>query len=77
MKHGTQTIIANRVGISYAYISQLISCKRRPSWLIAKKLSATTATTPDLWLEGTSEEIKQALNNVNIETNQEGDERVE
>jgi hypothetical protein len=40
-------------------------------------LSATTATTPDLWLEGTSEEIKQALNNVNIETIQEDDNRVE
>lgn len=77
MKWGNQRIIAKIANISEPSLSQFINGSRRPIWKIAKNLAKITKTQPELWLEGTSDEIKQALNNVNIETNQEGDNRVE
>lgn len=44
---------------------------------MAKKLSAATFTVPVLWLDGTSEEIKKALSNINMKLQQEDDDCVE
>lgn len=56
-----QQEIAKKANTSQGYISELISTKKRPSWKIAKALAEATNTTPELWLEGSTEEIKEAL----------------
>jgi len=61
MKRISQNEIANSVGVSDAFISMLISGKKRPSWKKAKMLAAFTGTKPELWLDGSPEEIKAAL----------------
>ncbi len=57
----TQTIIAQKAKISCAFLSELKNGKKRPSWHTAKRLASVTNTLPILWLEGSSEEIKQVL----------------
>ena len=57
----TQTQLAAATEVSQAFISLLLSGKSRPSWRVAKRLSAATGTAPELWLEGTPEQIKAAL----------------
>ncbi|MCF8025828.1 MAG: helix-turn-helix domain-containing protein [Desulfobacteraceae bacterium] len=64
MRHGLQKEIAEKAEISTGYLSELISVKKRPSWHTAKKLSQATNTDPVLWLEGKSEDIKEALSNI-------------
>ncbi len=66
MKHGTKTIIAKKAGISDAYISMILSGKRRPSWQNAKKLAKITHTKTELWMEGDSDRIKEVLDAVNF-----------
>jgi transcriptional regulator with XRE-family HTH domain len=61
MKRGIQNEIVDKVNISTAFISQILSGKRRPSWPMAKKLSKATNTEPELWLEGSPEKIREAL----------------
>ncbi|MBT3178044.1 MAG: helix-turn-helix transcriptional regulator [Desulfobacula sp.] len=65
MKKLTQTFIAQQIGVSSAYVNYLVNCKKRPNWQTAKKLAEVTKTDPILWLEGTSDEIKQALSQSN------------
>lgn len=57
----TQTEITNKAGIGQQFVSKILAGLRRPSWKTAKKLAEATGTNPVLWLEGTPEEIKQAL----------------
>lgn len=64
MRHGYQTQIAKKVGVSDAFISNFFKGKRTPSWDTAKKLAATTGTDPVLWVEGRVQEIKEALSNM-------------
>ncbi len=57
----TQAKIAKQLNVSNALISMLVSTRRRPSWKRAKQLAEITGTEPVLWLEGTTEQIKAAL----------------
>ncbi len=59
----TQINIAKRLKVSPSFVSQLINNKKRPSWERAKEIAKITNTKPILWLEGSSDEIKSALNN--------------
>ena len=61
MKHGIQKEIAEKAGISGAMLSMILHSGKRPSWSTAKRLAAATGTDPVLWLEGTPNEIKQAI----------------
>ena len=61
MKTKTYTEIANQVGVSVTYIHYLVNTKKRPNWKRAKQIAEVTGTDPVLWLEGSSEEIRQAL----------------
>jgi len=61
MKHGTQTQIANRAGVSVAMVNKIFLGHRRPSWKTAKRLAQETGTTPELWLEGTPAQIRAAI----------------
>lgn len=62
MKRITFTDIAKQLDVTPQYISQLANCTKRPNWKRAKQLSKITNTYPELWLEGTSQEIKSVLN---------------
>ena len=61
MKTITQAHIAKSLEISEPFVSLLVNGVKRPSWKRAKQLAEITGTTPILWLEGSPEEIKQAL----------------
>jgi transcriptional regulator with XRE-family HTH domain len=57
-----QNYIALKAGISPPYVSLIINGKKRPTWSTAKKLSiAVPGTNPELWLEGSPDEIRAAL----------------
>ena len=64
MKKISQTSIAQQVGVSSVFVNYLVNTKKRPNWQMAKKLAKVTNTEPILWLEGSSEEIKAALEGV-------------
>jgi transcriptional regulator with XRE-family HTH domain len=66
MKRGNQTKLASKIKISDAFLCQILSGKRRPSWFVAKKLAAATRTKPDLWLDATPEKLKGILDAVNF-----------
>lgn len=59
----TQTYLAKQLKVSPAYINYLVNTIKRPNWNRAKQLARITKTTPELWLDGSSEKIKAALNN--------------
>jgi len=56
-----QKDIAKKVGISQSYVCEIINRNRRPAWPVAKRLAEATGTSPVLWLEGTTEQIRQVL----------------
>ncbi len=53
--------IAKQIGISQGFLSNILCGRRKPHWKTAKKLGAVTNTSPIIWLEGSPQEIKQAL----------------
>jgi len=57
----TKNQIAKSAGLSLPGLSNIVSGRRRPSWSLAKRLGEVTSTDPVLWLEGTPEEIKEAI----------------
>ena len=61
MKKQTHKNIADKVGVSRAFITQLVNTEKRPNWRRAKQLAEATGVNPVIWLEGTSEEIKSAI----------------
>ena len=61
MKHGIRTEIAKAAGTTPQCVSQILAGKRRPSWSMAKALASATNTTPELWLDGTPEQMRAAL----------------
>ena len=63
MKTITQIELAKALKVSPTYINYLVNTVKRPNWKRAKQLSKITGSTPELWLEGTPDEIKAALNN--------------
>lgn len=65
MKHGSQKFVAEKAELSRSYISEIINGKKRVTkWPIAKRLcQAVPGTSPELWLDGTPEEIRAAIKN--------------
>jgi plasmid maintenance system antidote protein VapI len=66
MKRMTFTKIAKKIDVSPQYVSQLVNCTKRPNWKRAKQIAEITGTTPQLWLDGTSEQIRSALNEMAV-----------
>lgn len=62
-KGSTQKKLAITTGVSQGFICQIIAGLKRPSWQTAKKLAEATSTTPILWLEGTPDQIRDAIKN--------------
>jgi len=58
----TQEKIAKNAGVTQQFVSQCINGLARPRWATAKLMAAASGTTPDLWLDGTPEQIQAALN---------------
>lgn len=56
-----QSEIAKKAKISAAMLSMILSGKKRPSWNTAKSLSMVTGTSPVLWMEGTPDQIREAV----------------
>lgn len=61
MEKITQLKISQLVNISPGMMSGIMNGKARPSWATAKRLAETTGTDPVLWLEGTPDEIRKAI----------------
>lgn len=62
MKRGIKTQIASKAEVSDSFVSRLLKGKKRPSWPTAKRLvKAVPGTTVDLWMDGTPDEIKAAI----------------
>lgn len=59
----TYAHISRLTGVSLQYVQQCGKTLKRPNWKRAKQFASVTGTTPELWLEGTSEEILEALSN--------------
>ena len=49
-----QQDIAKKVGISGAFLSEIIHGKKSPSWKTAKNLNKITGVPIDLWMENKS-----------------------
>jgi len=56
-----QTNIAKKANLADATVSLILSGKRRPSWSTAKRLAEVTGTSPVLWMEGSPDQIRQAI----------------
>jgi len=61
MKNTTQREMAEKAGITEAFLSYIVNGKRRPSWKVAKNLALVTGTKPELWLDGSPEVIKRTI----------------
>jgi len=62
IKHGKITALAELVGISRPYMSQILSGRRaNPSKKILKRLAALTRTDIALWVAGTPAAMKAAV----------------
>jgi transcriptional regulator with XRE-family HTH domain len=61
MEKMTFTQIARKLDVSPQYVSQIIRNIQRPNWKRAKQLAAITRTSPELWLEGTPDQIRAAI----------------
>jgi len=59
----TYAYISSQTGVSLQYVQQCGKTRKRPNWKRAKQFAAVTGTTPELWLEGTPEQIRAALEN--------------
>ena len=66
MRHGILTEIAECAGVTTSFISAILKGKNRPSWKIANKISACTGTWPELWLEGSAQQMQQAIGGLTI-----------
>ncbi|WP_076750479.1 helix-turn-helix transcriptional regulator [Desulfatitalea tepidiphila] len=60
----TQNQVAQAAGTTQPYISNILNGRRRPSWKLAKRLAQVTCTEPQLWLDGTPDEIRAALSDL-------------
>ncbi len=62
MEHGQIQKLADLVGISRAYMSELISGRKtNPHTKILLRLAALTQTSVAFWLKGTSKAKKEAI----------------
>ena len=62
-----QIEIAKTAKVSQGALSNIMNGRRRPSWPASKRLAAATGTAPEIWLEGTPEEIRAAIDNNSVE----------
>lgn len=53
--------IARMAGISPSFFSEIINNKKRPSWEISNKLKSVTKIPIRVWMEGTTEHIRELL----------------
>lgn len=56
-----QKDVAKHFGVSTSFLSEVINKKRRPSWDMAKLFAAKTGCSPLVWMEGTTEDMKNLL----------------
>ena len=61
MKKMRQQDIAEKARLSQSMLSMILSGRRRAGWKSAKSLANATGTDPVLWLEGSAEQIKEAI----------------
>ena len=61
MKRGLQKQLAIKAKVTEGFISQVLNGYSRPSWPTAKRIAAASYTKPDLWMEGTPDEMKAAI----------------
>ena len=58
----TQQELADKVGVSQAFISQMLNGERRPKLATAKKLSkAVPGTDPLFWMEATPRQMHKTM----------------
>lgn len=69
MKKIRQYQIAKQAGISAPMFCEIINGKARPSWGTAKRIASVTGTTPDIWMEGQTDVLRQIINNIPEATN--------
>ena len=67
LKRGYITKLARCAGITQGYVSSILVGRKRPQYPAAKRLAAATGTDPIIWLEGTPEEIKSAIEAAELE----------
>lgn len=56
-----QKDIAQKLGLSPSYLSEVLNKRRRPSWDVAKLLARETGTSPMVWMDGTEADLKNAI----------------
>lgn len=56
-----QIEIANKLGVSRAAISYLLTGRRRPSWAMAQKLSSVFGKSPAWWMTAELDRIRRVL----------------
>lgn len=61
MKHGDQRKIASAAKVTASHLSAVLKGRTRPSWQVAKRFAKATKTDPVVWLEGTPDEIRAAI----------------
>lgn len=64
MRHGIQKQIAEKAGITPAFLNAIIKQGARPAWKTAKRLATVTGTNPILWVEGSPQQIIDAIENM-------------
>lgn len=57
----TITQIAKEIGVSQGFLSNILAGRRRPRYSKAKVIASLTGTTVDLWMEGSPDQIRQAI----------------
>ena len=62
-KRTKQSDLAQAVGCTQSQISRYVNAQRRPPWATAKALGKETGTTPDLWMDGTREQLRYLIRN--------------
>ena len=67
MKHGIQKAIADKIGVSPAFINGILHGRKRPSWKTANKLAEATGTNPVLWMDGSPCDIRSAVSKMIID----------
>lgn len=61
MEYGKQIILAKRSGLSEAFVSLILSGRKRTGWENAKRLAEITNTDPAIWMDGDLDQMKVAV----------------
>ena len=56
-----QSELARATGKTEGFISKILSGQARPGWELAKEISGILGTDVDLWMDGTPEARREAL----------------